>query len=218
MKKTQKTTPAYEVTGFIPDAAEMNCCEFLLECNGQYGDIDLLQHLDRRYKRSEMIRDIDAIAAYMQQELKLKRGDVYSIFMPTTIEGIISFYALNSIGVIVNFIHPLLPPDMVKDFLLDVEAKGVMILDLLSIKHIDMINSLGIPCMVCSCSDYASALKGTALKIPEALLKAVYLKLKNKDTYNRAVKHYHGAKQLSNNGEDIAVYLNGGGTTGKSKT
>lgn len=216
MKNTQHSTK--KEWGFMPDPQEMNCYEFLLAATEQYGDVDLMQHLDRRYRRSELIKDIDALAAYMQQELKLKPGDVYSIFMPTTVQGVLAFYALNSIGVIVNFIHPLLPPEVVKETLLDVESKGIMVLDILSRKHIDMINELDLPCVVCQSSDYASALKGTALKGPEALVKKIFPKLKKREAYSRIVKSYFGAEKLHNNGEDIATYLNGGGTTGKSKT
>lgn len=214
-----KKNPVYTgETGYMPEPGELNCCQFLEKATEQYGDVTLLQHLDERYYRSEMLRDADAVAAYMQQQLGLKRGDVYSIFMPTTPQSIISFYALNSIGVIVNFIHPLLPPAVVKEILLDVNSKGVMVLDILSTKHTKMINELNIPCVVCSSSDYASALKGTALRIPEAAVRGIAPKFKNRISYRRVISSYHGAKRIDDNGGDIAVYLNGGGTTGKSKT
>lgn len=214
-----KENPVYTgETGYMPEPGDMNCCQFLEAATKQYGDVTLLQHLDERYYRSEMLRDVDAVAAYMQQELGLKRGDVYSIFMPTTLQSIISFYALNSIGVIVNFIHPLLPPEVVRETLLDVESKGIMVLDILSIKHVKMINEVGIPVVVCSSSDYASPVKGAALQIPKAAVHSLAPKYKNRISYSKLVKVYHCDKRINDNGEDIAVYLNGGGTTGKSKT
>ncbi|MBQ7638231.1 MAG: acyl--CoA ligase, partial [Clostridia bacterium] len=181
-------------------------------------DVYMMQHFGVIYYRSAMFRDMDAMAAYFQKDLGLKRGDVYTIFMPTTIQGIISFYALNQIGVITNFVHPLMSTEFLLETLEDVGAKGVMVLDLLVKDHIKAINDTGLPCLVCCSSDYSEGYKKFGSKAAEGIIKGVFPKYKNATYYKDAVKKYKSFDPVDNNADDICVYLNGGGTTGKSKT
>ena len=203
----------------LPAPGNDNCYEYLKRCTGIYGDVYMMQHFDVRYRRSEILRDIDSLAAYFSYEMGLKPGDVYTIFMPTTVQGIITFYALAKIGVIVNCVHPLMSSEYLKETVQDVGAKGVMVLDILAKKHIGTINDLGVPCMVCCSSDYSEGLKGAATKLGEGLAHKVFPKYCDATYYRDAVKMYAGgAVGVSQNGDDIVCYLNGGGTTGKSKT
>lgn len=196
-----------------------NCYEYLIDCTAGYGhDYKAMQHMDACYMRSEILHDIDCFAAYMKRALGLKKGDVYTVFMPTTVQSIISFYALNKIGVIVNFVHPQLPPEVLKEALSECGSKGVMILDLLSKDYAKVINESGLPCLVCSSSDYASPVKTAACKAGEGLIRAIFPKIYNRTAYRDAIKMYAPEDGISGNADDIAVYLNGGGTTGKSKT
>ena len=147
------------------ESGNYNCYEFYLAATEKYGNYDQAQHMDARITRTEMIRDIEALAAYFTNELGLKRGDAYTIFLPSDIESIVGFYALNKIGVIVNFVHPLLPTEVLMETIVESKSKGIMILDLLSKDflthdkgrdHVDAINKSGLPVLLCHCSDYAS--------------------------------------------------------------
>lgn len=202
----------------LPSIENYNCTEYLKKCTSIYEDVYMMQHFGVKYYRSEMFRDMDAMAAYFQKDLGLKRGDVYTIFMPTTVQGILSFYALNQIGVITNFVHPLMSTEFLKETLEDVNAKGVMVLDLLAKKHIETINESGLPCVVCCSSDYSEGYKKLGSKAAEGIVKGVFPKYKNATYYKDAVKKYKTFEPVKNNADDICVYLNGGGTTGKSKT
>lgn len=202
------------------ESGNYNCFEFYCAATEQYGDFDTVQHMDKRVKRSEFIREVKALSAYFYHELGLRRGDVYTIFCPTNVESLVGFYALNRLGVIVSFVHPLLPPEMLKEYIETGRSKGVMILDLLSSKHVKMLNELGIPVLLCRNSDYAAPVKKIATRAGEGLLEAIFPKFSNCESYSSALKKYLGTSVpgVKNNADDIAVYLNGGGTTGKSKT
>ena len=202
------------------ESGNYNCFEFYCAATEQYGDFDTVQHMDRRVKRSEFIEEVEALAAYFYHELGLRRGDVYTIFCPTNVESLVGFYALNKLGVIVSFVHPLLPPEMLREYIELGHSKGVMILDLLSAKHVKTLNELKIPVMLCRNSDYAAPVKKAATRVGEGLLEAVFPKFKNCESYTSALKKYRkkSVPGVKNNASDIAVYLNGGGTTGKSKT
>lgn len=199
------------------EAADQNCYEYLIECTEGYGEYKAVQHMDKITMRSEFLHDVDCFAAYMKNELGLKRGDVYTVFMPTTVQSIVSFYALNKIGVIVNFVHPQLPPEVLREAIADCNSKGVMILDLLSKDYVGVINESGLPCVVCSSSDYAAPVKEVACKAGEGLLKAIFPKINKRVSYREVITKYPPEPGLVGNADDIAVYLHGGGTTGKSK-
>ncbi len=203
------------------DSGNYNCYEFYLAATERYGDYKQAQHMDEMVMRSKFICDTEALACYFQKELGLKRGDVYSIFVPSDIESFTAFYALNKLGVIVNFLHPLLPDEALIEAVKESGSKGIMCLGVLGLKqhNVDAVNSLGLPVLLCRCSDYASPAKKAAAGTGEALLEKI-LGYKNATLYKDVVKKYEGrtVKGCVNNCDDIAVYLNGGGTTGKSKT
>lgn len=206
----------------IPAPNNLNCVEYLEYCTSRFDDVYMMQHFGVNYLRSEILRDINSLAAYFQKGLGLKKGDVYTIFMPTTMQSIIAFYALNKIGVITSFVHPLMGTDYLTEQLELVHSKGVMVLDILLAKgktHIEAINKLGIPCLVCSSSDYSEGFKELGCKFGEGIVKKLLVsKFTNYTRYNDAIKMHHNPEVVSNNADDVAVYLNGGGTTGKSKT
>ena len=207
-----------EVIKLLLSVENLNCYEYLKKCTSIYEDVYMLQHFGVKYFRSRIFADIDAMSGYFQNDLGLKPGDVYTVFMTTTVQGIVAFYALNQIGVIANIVHPLMSTAFLKETLEDVHAKGVMILDLLSKDHVKTINDSGLPCLVCCSSDYSDGFKKAGTKVGETIIKGVFPKFKNATYYADAVKRYKRCIPVENNADDIAVYLNGGGTTGKSKT
>ncbi len=197
-----------------------NCYEFYLAATEKYGEYKQMQHMDEILTRSEYIRDIEALATYFSKELGLKRGDAYTIFCPSNVESLVAFYALNKLGVIVNFVHPLLPTEVLLEAVNEAGSKGIMILSLLSKEHIPALNATGLPILLCHCSDYAAPLKKAAAGAGEALLRKIFPKIEKATLYSKVLKQYRGrtVPGVVNNWDDVAVYLNGGGTTGKSKT
>ena len=153
------------------------------------GDYIAFQHDFRDHMRSEMLGQIDSLSAYFSQRIGLKTGDVYTLLMPTVIEGIILFFALNKIGVIVNFVHPQVPPKALAQILKDTSSKGVAVHEMMASDYSKVIAEAGIPEFSCPRGDYASALKyrGDVLKVEATR-------------------------------DSVALYLQGGGTTGKSRT
>ena len=122
-------------SNMIP-SGNYNCYEFYLAATEKYGDYKQMQHMDQIMTRSEYICDVEALATYFSKELGLKRGDVYTIFCPSNVESLVAFYALNKLGVIVNFVHPLLPTEVLLEAINEAGSKGVMVLGLLSKDHI----------------------------------------------------------------------------------
>ena len=207
----------------LPAPNNMNCYEYLeYSTTSRFDDVYMMQHFGVKYMRSEIFRHMNALAGYFQKELGLKRGDVFTVFMPTTVQSIVAFYALNSIGVITSFVHPLMSTDFLKEQLETVGSKGVMVLDILMAKdkaHIETINNSGLPCIVCSSSDYSEGIKKYGCKFGEGIVNKLLISKFNKcHYYIDAIKKNIKPELVSGNGEELGAYLNGGGTTGKSKT
>lgn len=90
-----------------------NCYEYFKNNTAAFGDYDAAIHFGHRIKRSALLSDIDRLAAYFKSA-GLRRGDVYTVFLPTCVQSFVAFYALNKIGVIANIVHPLTPPELLK--------------------------------------------------------------------------------------------------------
>lgn len=103
-----------------------NCYEYFKNNTAAFGDYDAAIHFGHRIKRSALLSDIDRLAAYFKSA-GLRRGDVYTVFLPTCVQSFVAFYALNKIGVIANIVHPLTPPELLKETMDAVGSKGVML-------------------------------------------------------------------------------------------
>ncbi len=199
------------------EPSNRNCYEYFRDNTEKFGDYNIAIHFGHKISRSEFLNDIDCLAAYFKSA-GLRRGDVYTIFLPTCLQSFVAFYALNKIGVISNIVHPLTPPDLLKETMDDVGSKGIMLMDLLAKPYVDMLNFHNVPCVVASNSDYVSRAERPAFRIYEGFSAHAVLGLKNAMSYRAALHRCPPADGLSGNGGDVAAYLHGGGTTGKSKT
>lgn len=199
--------------------ADHNCYDYFLKNTEQYGEYTVFSHYGKEHKKSELVADIEAAAVFFKNELGLKEGDVYTIFSPTNVESMILFMALNKLGVIVNFVHPLLPPEILKEIAVFTKSKGIMVLDMFVSKYVDTIKELELPLLIGVPSAYAYPSKYLA-KADENAMAAVSAKIENYITYPEMLKKYEGQSlgNMPGKKDNIAIYANGGGTTGKSKT
>ena len=193
--------------------------EYYLENTKNFGEYTVFSHYGTPHARSQFIRDVEALAAFYKLELGLKEQDVATVFIPTCVEGIISFFALNKIGVIVNFVHPLLSSDKVKSIMDFTGSSCLVMMDMFVPQHLALLKNAGVPTVVINPKEYvypdcaACATDENTKKLldengvrwyglPEII--AAY-----KDKRTPAIPH--GKKY-------VCVYMNGGGTTGESKT
>lgn len=194
-----------------------NCYEFFRDCTKDFGVYDVTESFGNLISRKKFISDVEAVAGYLYSR-NIRRGDVVTIFLPNTAQSFVAFYAVNRLGAIANIVHPLTPPDVFEDMLKSTDSKAVFILDVLMEKYVSVLRRRNKLVVVCSPSDYVPTVFRPAFK--------VYTKVKVKSTvpssntaYYHTICHLNmSAQKVENNGDDIAVYLHGGGTTGQSKT
>lgn len=213
----------FTMVDLVPDYADMNCYEYLLACIYPYKeDYPMFQFKLTDHMRSEFFEDVEAMAVYFKEELGLVPGDAFSLFIPNTIEEVVMFFALNKLGCIANFIHPLFPPEAMKNSVEYTKSKGVLLLDSYIPKYIDTLKSINdIKIVITTPVLYAAPVEKKAYVRPDAdCVAAATAKGVDVTYYGDIIKKYQGqyTKGLHRSGDLTAVYMNGGGTTGVSRT
>lgn len=194
------------------------CYDYLKESYKTNGDFVGAISFGNKIRMSRFMADIDALAGYFHS-LGIGKGDTVTVFLPTTVHAFASFYALNKIGIIANIVHPLTSPEGLEECINSAKSKAVFILDILAAPYADVINKLGIPCIICSNSDYVGFPLTPAIKIFEKVKGKGLDRFKNSIKYTKVLSAGAGKECPEfHDGNCTAVYLHGGGTTGKSKT
>lgn len=197
----------------------MNVYDYFLLNTKQYGDYTLFGHKGKDHLRSEFINDIEATACYFKNELKLKQGDVFTIFLPTSIEAMIIFMALNKLGVTVSILLPHLPIDSLNDALNLTLSKGIAYQETIGKEYLALAAKKGLPVVICCAETYAVDNKFSVKPSAETLdmINSTGVKYA---VYSDIIEKYNGqtTEGVKKNSAQIAVYMNGGGTTGQSRT
>ncbi|MBR3975592.1 MAG: acyl--CoA ligase [Clostridia bacterium] len=215
--------PLFTMDEVLPDYADMNLYEFLLACTSFHkDDYPMFQFKLTDHMRSEFLEDVEAMAVYFKEELKMEPGDAYSLFIPNSIEEVVMLFALNKIGCIANLIHPLFPPEAMKGSVEYTKSKGVLLYDMFIHQHAQALAEMkDIDIIVTTPVLYAAPVAKKYFIRPDE--KAMTVAQANNLTvkfFGDILKKYQGQKTegLFRSGDLVAVYMNGGGTTGVSRT
>lgn len=198
-----------------------SCYEYLVQNSNRIGDFVALTGTCGNVRISRFIKDVDLVAAYLSAA-GVKQGDVCTIFMPNCGSAFVAFYALSKIGAIANIVHPLLPPEAIDRILTNVGSKFIFVLDMLIAPYESVIKKHRCHVILCSLADYAKIQERPIYKLA-ALSKRPGKTLK-KSTVIKFVDIINELYKIDDvpvckcDAKDTAVYLHGGGTTGKSKT
>lgn len=179
-----------------------------------------INYFGRQITYREFLNKIDKAASAFRS-LGIRSGDVVTICMPNTPEGIISFYAVNKIGAIADMIHPLSGESEIKEYLVSTHSVMLVMIDVAYLKVKNIIKETDVyKTIVVSAKDSMPALLGLGYQFtqgykiskPKKSEEYIYWKdfLKKPTSY---LNDYRGDKKK----DDSAVILHSGGTTGKPK-
>lgn len=211
---------AYRMAIIMVRPVLQSCYEYLIACQKEIGPFNAVVNMGYSVTSDEFVKDIDVIAGFLSQS-GVKQGDVYTILLPTVGQSFAAFYAINKIGAVANILHPLSTKETVERSLKNTRSKGIFIFDLISAEYEPIIKTLGIQCIVCSSSDYAKPTGRAFLKLlsrSKAGKKKTEGQMVRYDDIISGKMGYCETKPVSGYGKDTAVYLHGGGTTGRPKT
>lgn len=163
----------------------------------------------------EFIDTIESLSGYLQH-LGIGKGDNVILCLGNIPDAVLSFYAINNTGAVANIVHPLIPSQALKKIADDMNTKAFILFDEFFEKY-EWLKDSDKPVILCAASDYLPSL----YKIPYEIYSYRFKKnvkfdsriVKFKDTIGK-----YEYKNVDIKGEDIAIYMHSGGTTGKSKT
>ena len=188
---------------------------------GAHPDITAYEFMGSRVSYRELVEQVHDCARALRQ-IGIKEGERVTICMPNAPQTVITFYAVNMIGAIANMVHPLSAEKEIEFYLNDSESVAALTLDQFygkfesirkntpHLKHL----------IIADVADALSPIKKIGYKltagrkIPKVPRDADVL------VWNKFIsdgRKYAGEVRLKRTGDDPAVILYSGGTTGITK-
>ena len=94
----------------------------------KFEDRICLDYYGRKVGYNELLNRIDDCAKGLY-DYGVRKGDVVTLCLPNTLEGVVSFFAINKIGAIVNFIHPACGENEIKNSVNEMNSKVIIAID-----------------------------------------------------------------------------------------
>ena len=111
------------------DYPDHSLYEQLNQAVNKYPYFTALNYFGTKYFFKDLLKKVDLCAKSLKK-VGIKKGDVITICMPNTPEAIIMFYAVNKVGAISNIIHPLSAENEIKYALELTKSKMILAIDL----------------------------------------------------------------------------------------
>ncbi len=101
----------------------------LRQSSNRYPDSVAWDFMGNTCTYREFLKEVDQFSAALNA-LGFKKGDVITIGMPTSPQGVIPIYAVNKLGGVCSIVHPLSPSSQIEAFLQISSSKWLMTLDM----------------------------------------------------------------------------------------
>lgn len=186
----------------------------------EYLDVDAFNYFGKTTTYRDLLKKIDLCAKAFKYN-GIKKGDVVTICMPNTPEGVITFYALNKIGAIANMIHPLSGEEEIKNYLISTNSVMLVMIDLCYEKIKNILKKTKVKkTIVVSVKDSMPFLMSLGYSFTKGL------KVEKPKRSEEYIYYKEFILQASNVNEEVevnggidtpAVILHSGGTTGTPK-
>lgn len=209
--------------GNIPfelDYPDHSMCDAVYAAADKYPDYTALVYMGRKIPYNKLKENIEK-AAKAFYALGVRKGDRVTICLPNIPQTVYCFYALNRIGALASMVHPLSAVGEIVFYLKEAESKFAVTLDQFYDKFDEAMKQAPLKkLIITSAGEELSAIKKAGYKLTSGRkIKKVpereeivnwndFLKGGNTVTSGYAVKQ---------KGNDAAVILYSGGTTGKTK-
>lgn len=196
-----------------------NLYKEILKASENYPNNYAYEYYGKKVKYKSFIKKIDRVALSFKK-LNIQKGDVVTICLPNAPEALISLYALNKLGAIASFIHPMSAEEEIIFSVNSTNSSYLIAIDLLKLKIKNILNVTELKKVILvSASDSMNIFMKSIYKVTNIF--------KNKKIINKYFISWNKFKRLSIGkketlsyefGKDTpAVILHSGGTTGTPK-
>ena len=216
-------TPWFNNYGDVPHTLKYkqgSMWEAVLDIAREYPDFTSFVFMGKKTKYSVFAKQVDDCAKALKN-IGVKEGDRVTICMPNCPQGIVMFYAVNVVGAIANMIHPLSAEKEIAFYLNDSKSVAAITLDQFYPKFEAIRDQVSINNLIIA--DIKDALS-PVMKLGYALTSGRKIKKIPADApiirwndFIKAGKSFHGEYKVKKVGNDPAVILYSGGTTGVTK-
>ena len=163
-----------------------------------------------------------AFAAYLQNELKLEKGDRVALMMPNLLQYPIALFGVLRAGMVVVNVNPLYTPRELKHQLIDSGAKAIVVVSNFARTLEEVVEQTPVESVIItSLGDQLSAPKRTLVNFVVQYIKKLVPKydlphaLSMRDTLSTGRRMQYIKPEVTN--DDLAFLQYTGGTTGVSK-
>lgn len=167
-------------------------------------------------KKGKFIAEVDRLGGFFQS-IGIKKGENIILCLGNIPNAVICFYAINKIGAIANVVHPLISSNNLEKIASDMDSKAFIVFDEFLSRY-PWLEEQEKAVLVCSASDYLPCVAKQVYPL------IIAKKLKEID-YNSKLIKYSSIKKTGLSsvpckifGDDTAVYMHSGGTSGQPKT
>lgn len=191
-----------------PNYPESSMYRYLVETAAKWPYLNALEFEGKKTTFSKLIEQIHTAAGAFAG-MGIKSGDFVTIVSPNIPQAVVAFYALNAIGAVANMLHPMLSPSEMKRAIAETDSKLILVLDTFA----DKVKEMDVPTVCLHISDALPAMKGLIYRLA-------------KERIHQQVIHWKDFLQIGKNqvfpqhqgtGDDLAVIMYSGGTSGESK-
>lgn len=165
---------------------------------------------------------IDKMADVLQNQLRVRKGDVVTVCLPNIPNVLIMVYALNKLGAVCSLVHPFTPYNQLKYIIDNTRSKWAFVFEQRVAKELDRFKAIQEICFVSRVEDF--------LPYPDKLIYHYFMNFKirrklKKTKKFEGFKYFHKLKGNPNRtttftdaGKECALLLQSGSTTGDPKT
>lgn len=132
---------------------ECSIYEYLWECNKDHLSDYALNYFGKKMTFETIFQRIET-AAKAFRAIGVKEGDIVSIVSVSTVAAVISFYAINRIGAVSNFLNALSEEKDLQAYFEEAQSKVVLSLDLFAEKVVDAADKAGVEKVILFSIDY----------------------------------------------------------------